>query len=165
MRGRLINPFKARIGRIDTLQTKTSAGYDPIFREPRRKVDGSSARVEHEPILIPCQIEDGTYEALHQVASGNDPDGRVVLVFHFQDLELLGLVDPVTGVAQLHVSDRLISLHRYDDETLIQNVGDSGYFCTESQPQSFGLSGGERNLLICTYMTRDASIKNSGVSA
>ncbi len=173
MRGRLINPFLAKIARLDTVATKAdpdgagpfTSGFDDIFREPVKLSDGTSARKEHPVQLIPCQVEIGTYDALHQAAGGTDPDGQMTLVFFFADLEELDLVDTTTGIAKLHVNDRLISIHHYDDETLVQLAGTDGYFCTEAAPQSFGLNAADRNLLICTYKTRDASLKNSGVSA
>lgn len=173
MRGRLINPFKVLIARLDTVGTAAdpdgagpmTSGYDDVFREPVRKADGTSGRVEHTPVLVPCQIEVGAYEGLHETSAGDDPDGSIVVVFHFEDLEDMTLINPDTGEALIHKDDRLVSIHRFDDETLIQKCGVDGYFCTEAQPQSFGLSGGERNLLVCKFDTRDASIKNSGVSA
>ncbi len=172
MRGRLIVPFLAKIARIDTDGSAAapvghagySSGFDDVFKEPMRFEDGTSGRKETAPQFIPCQIEVTQFDALHETAAGDDPDGSVILVFHFQDLEDANLVDAGTGAALLRKNDRLLAIHRYEDEGLIQSFGD-GYFCTEAQPQSFGLSGGERNLLLCTYKTRDSSIKAAGVSA
>lgn len=172
MRGRLINPFKAKIARIDTTASaadpdgagELTSGYDPVFREPiQRALDVGEARLakELEPILIPCQVEfDDQFEALGAVAAGNDTNSRVRIVFHFQDLEELGLVDATTGLPKLNLNDRLVAVHRFDDETLIQNAGlEEGFYCTEVRPVSFGLSGGSRNLLVCTYQTRDKAFK------
>lgn len=165
MRGRLINPFLAKVARYDSVSTaadpdaggELAGGFDPDFREPYiLPSTGKSTRKEYAPQLIPCQVEVGTYEAQQMANTGNDPDGRMILVFHFAILEELGLVDPVSGEALLRPNDRLVSIHRADDESLIQTVNaPDGYFCVESQPQSFGLAGGERNLLLCTYARRE----------
>lgn len=169
MRGRLINPFLAELAQLDTVATAAdpdgagaeTSGYDPDFREPI-KVTGSdglpeSARRELAPILVPCQVEIGSFEVMQQLASGNTPDSRVVLVFHFADLENMGLVDPSTGEALIRVNDRLIALRRLADESLIQQVRtkSGGLYITEAQPQSFGLAGGDRNLLVCTFEERE----------
>lgn len=171
MRGKLINPFKVLLARYDTTATaantsggQQSGGFDPDFREPTRNpTTGKSARSEYAPVLLPCQVEVGTYDAQQMQSGGDDPDGRIVLVYHFRDLEGAGLV-AANGVALLRPNDRLVSIHRYDDETLIQSfepadAPDGGYFCTEAQPQSFGLRGGARNLLLCTYVNRDRTFK------
>lgn len=170
MRGRLINPFKVKIARLDTTGTAgdpdvggpLTSGYDNVFRAPRPKVGGGNHRKELALITLPCQFEnDDVYERLNQTAAGNDTDSRLRVVFHFQDLEELDLVDAVTGEAKLRLGDRLESVHRHDDEALIQKMGlnGGGFFCTEVKPVSFGLSGGERNLLVCTYEARDGTFK------
>jgi len=180
VRGRLINPFKARIARLDTVTTaadpdgagELESGYDPDFKETVYVPNpnggaGITARTEHAPILIPCQVEVGTYDVQAMGAGGNDPDGRIVLVYHFELLELMGLVHAPTGQALLRPNDRLLSIHRYDDESLIQSFEPAdapvgGYFCVEAQPQSFGLSGGYRNLLLCSYVNKDRGPQGGG---
>lgn len=176
MRGRLINPFKARIHRFDTVGTaadpdgagELTSGFDDVFREPVRLPEGEAAsntRKELAPILIPCQFEgDDAQGALEQMGAGNDPRFLVRLVFHFADLELMGLVDPITGEALVRVNDRFDAIYRHDDETLIQYVGGAtpdggGLYCIEARPVSFGLSGGERNLLVCVFADRDSTYK------
>lgn len=170
MRGRLINPFKVTIARLDTTSTAAdpdaggplTSGYDSTFRAPLPKVGGGDYRAELADIVVPCQFEnDDAYERLGQTAAGNDTDTRLRCVFHFQDLEELDLVDLTTGEAKFRIGDRLKSVHRYEDGSLIQRMGldGGGFFCTEVKPVSFGLSGGERNLLVCTYEARDNTFK------
>ncbi|TBR17485.1 MAG: hypothetical protein EPO57_09130 [Chitinophagaceae bacterium] len=172
MRGRLINPFVAELAQLDTVATATdpdmggplTSGYDDVFKEVVKLTSGASARKEKPVIFVPCQVEVGTFEALAQLAQGNAPQSRVVLVFHFQDLELMGLVEGGTGDALIRVNDRLVSIRRYRDNALVQAVKSSsgGLFATESQPQSFGLCGGERNLLIVSFDEREQGLRTGG---
>lgn len=175
MRGRLINPFKALVARIDTVASAAdpdgagplTSGYDPIFREPiQRTLDVDEVRLakELEPILVPCQVEfDDQFEAQGQQSAGNDTNSKVRCIFHFSDLESMGLVDATTKDAMFNINDRLISIHDYHTEELVQRAGlGTGFFCTEVRPVSFGLSGGSRNLLVCVYQTRDSSFKQGG---
>jgi hypothetical protein len=170
MRGRLLNPFKAKVARLDTVGTAAdpdaggplTSGYDPIFREPLPKVGGGNYRKEHDALLIPCQVEfDDIVDQLAQASAGQETTTKVRIIFHFEDLERMSLVDATTGQALLRLNDRLLSIHRFDDETLIQTVGldANGYFCTEARPVSFGLSGGARNLLVCVYEARDNTVR------
>jgi len=98
MRGKLINPFLAEIAQLDTVATAAdpddtgpaTSGYDPDFKETVvfGALSGSrvDARRESAPIRVPCQVEVGTFEVLQQLAAGNSPNSRIVLVFHFRDL-------------------------------------------------------------------------------
>ncbi len=157
MRGRLINPFLAKIAQLDTVATATAGGYDDDFDDVKKNTDGTTKRVDKTPILVPCQVEVGVFEALMQVAAGDLPKTEMHIVFHFADLEEMGLVDADTGQALIRVDDKLISIHRFADGSLIELVNPKagGLYITEAQPQSFGLSGGERNLLVCTLDQRD----------
>jgi hypothetical protein len=158
MRGRLIFPFYAEIARLDTAATAAdpdgagsrTSGYDPVFREPVRLTGGVSARVEKAPILVPCQVEDRLFEALQQAASGDAPNTAFTLTFHFRDLEFAGLVDAVTGDALIRKNDRIVSIRRKRDSALVQAVSPTrgGMYVVEATPAGFGLSGGERNLLL-----------------
>lgn len=170
MRGRLINPFLAEIAQLDIAATAAdpdaggalTSGYDADFREVVKVPStGLSARKEKATILVPCQVEVGTFETLQQLASGNTPDSKVTLVFHFADLERLGLVHPTTGHALIVPNDRLVSIRRHSDQVLIQAIPTErgGLYCTEAQPQSFGLSGGMRNLLLCAFEEREQGLR------
>lgn len=165
MRGRLINPFLAEIARLDTVATAAdpdgagplSTGYDPDFKETLVLEEAGQrrdARQEMPPIRVPCQVEVGAFEALQQLAAGNSPNSQVALVFHFRDLEGMGLVDPATGDALLRVNDRLVAIHDLAGN-LVQAVrARPGLYATEVQPQSFGL-GRARNLLIVRWEERE----------
>jgi hypothetical protein len=172
MRGRLINPFLAEIAQLDTLATAADpdgagpgvSGYDPDFKEmvifgapAGERID---ARKEKPPIHVPCQVEVGAFEALQQLAAGNSPNSRIVLVFHFRDLERMGLVDMATGEALLRINDRLVAIHRMDG-VLVQAVRTPpGLYATEVQPQSFGL-GLSRNLLLVTFDEREIAVRGA----
>ncbi|MBI4508734.1 MAG: hypothetical protein HY698_03795 [Deltaproteobacteria bacterium] len=165
MRGRLINPFLAEIARLDTTATAADpdatgplvSGYDPDFKETVVLDDAGArrdARQEMPPMLVPCQVEVGAFEALQQLATGTSPNSRVVLVFHFQDLERMGLVDAASGDALIRVNDRLVAIHDVAGN-LVQRVRTPpGLYATEVAPQSFGL-GSARNLLLVTFDERE----------
>lgn len=169
-RGRLIWPMLARIARYDTAATAAdpdgagpeTTGYDPIFREPRRVDDGSqvgrSAREDMAPIDIPVQVEDDQWEALRMATAGDDPGTAISLIFHFRDLERLGLVDATTGDALCpRKGDRLVAI--VDSRTLavVQAIPGDGIFCVQAQPRSYGLSGLTRNLLMAMFQERAKS--------
>lgn len=167
-RGRLIWPFVARIARLDPAGTDAAvapdAGFDDVFREPRQVPtagvqQGLDARAELDPLDLRCQVEDQAWEQLRMMRTGNGAQSEVVLVFHFADLELAGLVDGAIGTALApRVGDRLVSIHRAIDLTVVQAVPTPpGLYCVEAQPRSHGLSGGERNLLVCTFRERQLS--------
>ncbi len=154
MRGRLINPFLAELARLDTVAT----AQDPDFKEtvlvPDAGWRGHDARREKVPILVPCQVEVQTFGELQELLTGMSPRSHLVLVFHFEDLEHMELVDPGSGDALLRVNDRLVSIRDYHTGEVVQAVRTPpGLYITEVQPQSFGL-GLRRNLLLATFNER-----------
>jgi len=169
MRGRLINPFLAELAQLDTEQTAAdpdgagplTSGYDPDFKETvivPLGTGGADARKEKPPIRVPCQVEVGAFEALQQLTAGNSPNSRLTLVFHFQDLERLGLVDEPSGDALIRVNDRLVAI-RSMTGALVQAIRTPpGLYATEVQPQSFGLALA-RNLLVVTFEERELGVR------
>jgi hypothetical protein len=166
VRGRLINPFAAELARLDTAATAVdpdgpgplTSGYDPDFQEtvllPSAGRRSRDARREKPSIRVPCQVEVQTFDQLTELATGNSPRSRLVLVFHFGDLEQLGLVDLTTGDALLRAGDRLVAVRDLRTGVLVQVIRTPpGLYLTEAQPQSFGL-GGRRNLLLATFGER-----------
>ncbi len=173
MRGRLIFKFLAELHRLDTKALATedpdgagplTGGYDPDFKEPvlvDTNEDGIGERIrnEHAPVRVPCQVEPDTFEALQEYASGNSPRSRVRLVFHFAELERLGLVDFATGDALVRVGDRLGALYDLGG-ALVQAVRTPpGLFVTEAKPMGFGLfmPRPRRNLLLATFEDRETA--------
>ena len=175
MRGRLIFPFLAELHKLDT---RTSAeadpdgagplqgGYDSDFKEPVA-VDGDGdgigerIRREHPPVLVPCQVEPDVFERLRMLPSGNAPRSSIDLVFHFKDLERLGLVDPETGDALVRPGDRLAAIRDAADE-LVQAVRTPpGLYVTEARLAGFGLgrSKPSRNLLIVSFTDRQPAAR------
>jgi hypothetical protein len=165
MRGRLLQVFLAELAQLDPAATAAdpdgpgplTSGYDPDFQEtvllPRARGPGQDARREKPPIQVPCQVEVQAFGELAELATGNSPRSRLVLVFHFADLERLGLVDPITGDARLRVGDRLAAVRDRRTGDLVQAIRTPpGLYLTEAQPE-FGL-GGRRNLLIATFGER-----------
>lgn len=163
MRGRLINPFLAEIAQLDTEATaapiaSARSGYDPDFKEtivvPDATWRGHDARREKALLRVPCQVEVQTFGELQELLTGMSPRSHLVLVFHFEELERLNLVDPTTGDALLRVDDRLVSIWDFHTGDVVQAVRTPpGLYITEVQPQAFGL-GLRRNLLLATFNER-----------
>ena len=162
MRGRLIFPFIAELHRLDT--QAMAPDYDEDFKEPVL-VDtdddgvGEPFRREHPPVRVPCQVEPEAFEALRMATSGNTPRSSFDLVFHFRDLEQLGLVDAVSGDALIRPSDRLGALYARDGQ-LVQAVRTPpGLYVTEARPIGFGLHRRRprRNLLLVSFQDRAAA--------
>ncbi len=174
-RGRLIWPFIARIRPLDTAATAAdpdttgplTSGYDDDFREPimvpvPTKIVGVSARKEKAAIDLPVQVEDEAWEQLTMMRTGDSPFVQVTLVFHYRDLERAGYIDPTTGDALYpRKNDRLEAIYRMKlgaAGDLVQTIPTPpGLYCTHAQPRSYGLSSLQRNLLVCTFTSRDTS--------
>jgi hypothetical protein len=165
MRGRLLQAFAAELAQLDTAATAAdpdgagplTSGYDADFQEtvlvPSGAPQGRDARREKPLIRVPCQIEVQGFGELAELATGNSPRSRLLLVFHFADLERLGLVDPTTGESLLRIGDRLAAIRDARTGGLIQAVRTPpGLYLTEPQSE-FGL-GGRRNLLLATFSER-----------
>lgn len=166
-RGRLIWPFRADVRRLDTVSMAAetgavpglASGFDPDFREPVKlpsndeEGPGVTNRKEFPQLLIPCQVEVGSYDRRQQSSGGNVPKGRVTCVFHYRDLEALQLVDD-DGVPFLRVSDRLAAI--YDQAGgITQSFEEVPLYASEVQPSGWGLSGLRRNLLVVHFDPRD----------
>ena len=175
MRGRLVFAFAAELHRLDTHAMVApdsdggeaiGAGYDTDFKEPRL-VDhdddgiGERVRAEHPAVRVPCQIDTKAFEELRMFASGNAPRSRIDLLFHFKDLERLGLVDAATGDALVRPGDRLGAI--YDKAgALVQAIRTSpGLYVTEARPSGFGLNMARprRNLLTASFEDRQPAAR------
>jgi hypothetical protein len=162
VRGRLIFPFIAELCRLDIDAMSTQApGYDDDFKEPALlDTDGDGAgetyRREHPPVRVPCQVEPQTIEALRMTAAGNTPQSSLDLVFHFKDLERLGLIDALTGEALIRPSDRLSGLFDTEGNLVWAIRTPPGLYVTEARPAGFGLfrRRPRRNLLIVSFNDR-----------
>jgi len=177
MRGRLIFPFLAEIHRLDTAATATedpdgtgplAGGYDPDFKESvlvDQDGDGVGERVreEHAPVRIPCQVEPEVFDQLRMLASGNAPRSNIDLVFHFKDLERLGLVDPASGDALVRPGDRLSALYDKAEELVQQIQTPPGLYVSEARPIGFGLNRARprRNLLLVSFSDRPRASRRS----
>jgi hypothetical protein len=158
IRGRLIYRFLAELRRR---RFGGAAHADPDFKEPRlfdADDDGLDDRVRFElpPVNVPCQVAPKAFEELRMLSSGNSPRSVLELVFHFADLERLGLVDSATGDALIQVGDRLAAIRDLCGD-LVQLVRDPpGAFVTEARPIGFGLGmlRPQRNFLLVTLEAR-----------
>ena len=158
-RGRLISPMSAIVAFYDTAATEANggpfpSGYDPVFREPVKKADGSETRqfVTH---TLDCQLETegDRFDQLQMRNTGDDGATEVKLVFHFQDLEDNLLVDAAGRATIVKGSKLLQVFDQLGNE--IDDYGERELVVVEAQPRSAGLSGGQRNLLLVTFRERD----------
>ncbi len=164
--GRLMFPFLIEIDQLDLSGTAAdsdgagplTSGYDPIFRETRilssaNKL-GTSARAENL-IQIPGQFGNPqSMSMLMEAQTGNLSPTEFEILFHYRDIERLGLIETSTGSAKIKVGDRLNAIYQICDGSLIQKIRNPpGCFITKASP-TFGLHS-RRNLLICTFRSRD----------
>lgn len=155
-RGRLIFAFKAGIARLDPDAARAAGSYDETFREPRIGTDGEKRRHEMAVIQVPCQVEHEYQKhssELRPEPAGNTPRSRLRLVFHYKDLERMGLVDAETKRPLIRVGDRLDAIYEKDG-TLVETIQTPpGLYCVEAQSHGYGFST-KRNLLVCTFDDR-----------
>lgn len=166
-RGRLIFPFLVELAPIDVVASAgdpdgggpLTAGYDPDFRErvvlPTSDRVGNVSRIEGATFQIPGQFgSTDSFRRLQMASTGNLDNTGFTVLFHFADMEALGLVEPTTGTALIKVGDRLNAVYDLGG-TLLQSVLPGALVViTEAKP-IFGLNSA-RNLLECTFKSRDA---------
>lgn len=158
MRGRLINAYRVQVAQLDAqLSEQTLPGTNRVYREPNVGVDPNThQRVtgrKERTIWLPAQIETGNYGQLVVLANGIAPKSALKIIFHYEDLEELGMVDDQRRNTPVRVTDRLVSIHSAeDDELLLAFPYPPGVFCTEASPE--GLMGGRLNLLVTTWGDR-----------
>jgi hypothetical protein len=173
MRGRLIFPFVAEIMPLDTVATKAdpdgggvlTSGYDEDFRTTIKILEtptdqtGKSSRVEGAPILIRTQIEVEQQERLQMMLSGDSPEGRFRLIFHYKDFERLGLLDS-DNKPTIKKGDRLSRL--LDTKgNLVEVIPDPpGLYVHQVMSRGWGLGGTNptRNLIFIDFEERATSV-------
>ena len=135
------------------------SGYDDDFKEivvvsaPTR----TSERQEQDSIFVPSQIESPSLEMLEQMAAGNVPDSKMMLVWARKDLEELHLIVPETGECLVRVNDRLVSI-RDKCMNLIQAIrSPPGLYVTEVRP-TWGIAG-HRDLFVVTLDDREQGVR------
>ena len=104
---------------------------------------------------------------MRMATSGNTPRSSFDLVFHFRDLERLGLVDAASGDALIRPSDRLGALYARDG-ALVQGRAHASrsLYVTEARPIGFGLHRRRpnRNLLLVSFQDRAAARREHDAS-
>lgn len=156
MRGRLIFPFLAELRRLDTEAMALANAYDLDFKERAVGPSAIASRIELPAVRVPCQVEPKIFEELHLFASGDSPRSEISLVFHFRDLERLGLVHDQTKDALIRPNDRLSGIYDLGG-SLVQAIRTPpGLFVSQAQPRGFGLGRRrpQRNLLLVSFEAR-----------
>lgn len=158
MRGRLIHKFLARLLRVDRAATgdtpAAGAGFNPFLQEPVRISDGQeqfgvSSRQEKDAVDVPCQVNYARRDPTRMTPVGADVSEDLSLIFHFADLERLGLVK-ATGEADVGPGDRVSVILDRDGATVQEYPDPPGLYVVEATPHGFGLAAfgkATRNLL------------------
>ena len=161
----MIFAFTAELRRRDVATARgppsTPSGMDEDFREPvlvDANDDGLGERRRRElpAVHVACQVEPAAIEEQRMYPAGNSPRSKLMLLFHFTDLERQALVDPETGEALIRPGDRLAALYDRGGR-LVQAVETTpGLYAVEARPIGFGLSRWRprRNLLLVTFEER-----------
>lgn len=158
-RGRLIFAMEATLSLLDTAATETATEAvsnvdNDLFGMPTALSAGGDTRVYSTEVTLPCQVETerDAQRTLNMARSGDDEINRLVLVFHFQDLEDNALVN-AQGRALIKKGDRLVRIvDQLGNE--IDDYGTMDLSVISVEPSSAGLSSGRRNLLIVTLERR-----------
>lgn len=154
-RGRLLFPYTITIAQLDTDAIDTSPGYDDVFKAPKLTSTpdgvGTTGRQEKTEIDVPAQIEVDTFEALTQMFSGNVPKSDVILTFHFDDLERLGLTETAAGREgreALKINDRIVRIKDRFGNGVFEPPFPPGLFIKELRPTGFM----ERRNLVLAFL-------------
>lgn len=160
-RGRLIWPFTAEVLLFNTAITALNGpdgvGFDHDFKAPLKQTNGTTSRVFDHAIRLQAQVETerDPFNELRMLNTGDDSTTEVVLVFHFQQLEDEGLVDS-SGRAKIVKGSKLGRVWNRD-MVEVDNFTERDVVVTHAKPHSFGLSGGNRNLLVVRFARRQRS--------
>ena len=173
MRGRVIFPFLCTIAQLDTQATaadpdgagQLTSGYDDDFREtvllPASNAQGfTDARQEQAPLDLKCQIEPEMLDQLQMMLSGNSPKQGIMIVCHFADLEVAGLVD-LNGQATLRKGDRLVTIKTADGDFIQDIPTPPGLYLVDIRYGGYGI-GRSRNLLFLRFEERATSSASAG---
>jgi len=164
-RGRLLNWFLVDLKLLDPASTDgpisvgtaqvLDSGYDPVFRRTRKIPDGTwqgADAKQYTTETLKAQVAHDQFDNLTALINGNELQHKLALLFHFKDLERVGMVDVVTGVAKLRVNAQLMA-YRDRKSKLIQDTSMNGIYAIECRTVGFGL-GESRNLLMVRFECR-----------
>ncbi len=157
-RGRLINKFVAVIKRLDTVATAAvvGGGYDPEFDAVIPVDDGTqlgaTSRREMADLRLPVQLDRTSWGENNPTRGGKQTVADVVLVFHWPDLENMGLIG-ADGEPVLEESDRIDRIETVKGAVEATFKNPPGMFITGFTRAGHGLSpfGTSRTNLLYTY--------------
>lgn len=135
------------------------SGYDPVFKEivvlstPER----TDERKEQEPVLIPSQIENPSWEALAQMSAGNMPDSEITIVWAVKDLEAMDLIVKETGECLVRVNDRVASIRDKCQKILLSIRTPPGLYVTQIR-RTWGMAGAG-DLFLVTLNDRQQTVQ------
>lgn len=144
-----------------------TSGYDDVLDEPivyDTEVRGlpfrRSARVEHPPIRVPCQVEPMRTEDLQQFQQGNSPKSDLILVFHRMDLDRMRLINPDTNEWILKENDRISAIESPRRPGVpTYKMKEPGLYIQQMQPRSFGFGPNGTDLII-VYISEKQKAKS-----
>ncbi len=156
-RGRLIHHLLAELRQLDTNVTATSGGYDANWKTPTVSYPGgvrTKGTAYKDPIRLRCQVEQVQEAGQQRSQTGDVPDSRIVLVFHYVDLLAVSLVGP-DGRAMIRPNDKLVAL--YTKAGALEKTFTPELFAVEVLDGGHGL-GGRRNLALVTFADRPQGV-------
>ncbi len=115
MRGRLVQKFKVKIARLDTVATGAvpGAGWDDDFYQPKPVQDGTHLGVDsrqyHEPDVLWCQLDRIVWGKVDATRGGQQKEADLIIVLAWKELESKGLIDS-DGQPVFRRGDKIIEL-------------------------------------------------------
>lgn len=157
----LIFPKKVQLARLNYAASSAANTYNHTTRERRivNANDGSprtnAVVYTNVSVLLAAQIETSKHEEQNNTAHGNVPSSARTVVFNTSDLIDIGLVDATTHRIMLQPNDKLVSVHDYDTEALIELIRDPpGLQVRMAEYIGFGFGDGPANLVRVVFESK-----------
>lgn len=121
MHARLHHAFFAEFLQLDAIATRRdpdgsgplTSGFDDVFQEVTNFTQPTGTREEarknKDPVLVPCNVDTNTMDALQQMLAGNSPTSKLVIVVAWRTMRAMGLLRKDTGAPIIRVNDELVS--------------------------------------------------------
>ena len=127
---------------------------------PEGSPRGAVATQYAATIELLAQVNPLTMDQQRQASTGADPTRDLELTFHYRHLEQLGMIG-ADGSSLLRHNDRLVGMRSRNGNTDINWREDQYLYAVRTQDDSFGMPGGDRNLLILVFTERRKGVENT----
>lgn len=157
----LVFPKKVQLARLNSAASSAVGAYDNRTRE-RRIVNANDGSPRTNAVvytnvstLLDAQIETAKHEEQNNTAHGNVPTSTRTAIFNTSDLIDVGLIDVTTHRIMLQANDKLVSIHDYDTEALIELIRDPpGLQVRMAEYIGFGFGSGPANLVRIVFESK-----------